>query len=151
MIEAASYLAGGDRTSRSYSAGATLPLSLAGGVSGQVIDPDGKTVLSLADTTRAQQIRLNKPGFYEVYTPQGDYVVAVNTDPRESDLAPIDSSVLDRWVAAIAGTSGSGNNVPRFAQADPLELWPALLFILALLLIGESLLGNASLTPRSAD
>lgn len=151
MIEAARYLAGGDRISRSYATGATLPLSLAGGVSGQVIDPDGNTILSLADTTRAQQIKLNKPGFYEVYTSQGDYVVAVNTDARESDLAPIDASVLERWVAAMAGAAAISNNATGGTHADPLELWPALLFILALLLIGESLLGNAYLAPRSAN
>ena len=81
--------------------------SAGGGTSGQVIDPDGSNILSLADTTRAQQIKLNKPGFYEVYTAQGNYVVAVNADSRESKLQAISDETLQRWVAAMGGQPGS--------------------------------------------
>ncbi|MDH3547431.1 MAG: BatA domain-containing protein, partial [Gammaproteobacteria bacterium] len=84
VVESARYLSGVGDTTKSFTTGDALPLSLIGGASGQVVDPQGNTVLSLVDTTREQQIRLEQPGFYEVYTPQGDYLVAVNTDPRES-------------------------------------------------------------------
>jgi len=151
IIEAARYLSGADRLSKAFTAGATLPLSMTGGTSGQVIDPDGNNVLSLADTTRAQQIKLNKPGFYEVYTAQGNYVVAVNTDSRESQLQAVSEETLHRWVAAMGGQTDGAALSPFEIEAEPIELWHVLLFILALVLVAESLLGNAYLTPRTTN
>jgi len=150
MIEAARYLSGAEQVTTAFSAGATLPLSLIGGVSGQVVDPDGRTVLSLADTTRAQLIELHKTGFYEVYTSQGDYVVAVNTDPRESELVPIAQETMQRWVSAMSGTVESGEALAFEQESEPFELWHGLLLILALVLIGESVLANAHLTLRTS-
>jgi hypothetical protein len=151
VIEAARYLSGADRLSRAFTAGATLPLSLTGGTSGQVIDPDGNNVLSLADTTRAQQIELDKPGFYEVYTAQGSYLVAVNADQRESRLQVVDDETLQRWVAAMGGQADGAAAASFEIEPEPIELWPVLLLILALVLIAESLLGNSYLTPRTTD
>jgi hypothetical protein len=150
MIEAARYLSGTEQVATAYNAGATLPLSLVGGVSGQVIDPDGQTVLSLAETTRAQGIELHKTGFYEVYTSQGDYVVAVNTDPRESLLKAIAPEMMQRWVAAMSGTAEPGDTPAFVQESDPFELWHVMLLILALVLIGESILANAHLTLRTS-
>lgn len=150
MIEAARYLSGIEQIATAFDAGATLPLSLVGGVSGQVVDPDGRTVLSLADTTRAQRIELHKTGFYEVYTSQGDYVVAVNTDPRESELAAIAPETMQRWVAAMSAAVEPGETLAFEQEAEPFELWHALLLILALVLIGESMLANTHLTLRTS-
>jgi hypothetical protein len=149
VIEAAKYLSGSEQIIRSLPAGATLPLSLVGGLSGQVIDPQSNTVLSLADTTRAQQIQLDQTGFYEVYTSQGDYIVAVNVDPRESQLAAMPAETLQRWGAAMSGPQDATATASVELEADPVELWHALLFILVLLLIAESLLGNWYLAPRT--
>jgi hypothetical protein len=151
MIEAARYLSGTEQVATAFEAGATLPLSLVGGVSGQVVDPDGQTVLSLADTTRAQRIELHKTGFYEVYTSQGDYVVAVNTDPRESELAAIAPETMQRWIAAMSAVAEPGETLAFEQEAEPFELWHALLLILALVLIGESVLANAHLTLRTSS
>ena len=148
VVEAARYLSGKDQLRQSFAAGATLPLSLAGGASGQVVDPDGRTVLSLADTTRAQQIQLDKTGFYEVYTSQGDYVVAVNVDPRESELTAIDGDTLQRWVEAMGSDFDTVMAAAIEQPVEPLELWHGLLFILMLVLIGESVLANQHLAPR---
>jgi hypothetical protein len=154
MIETARYLSGTEQVATAFEAGATLSLSLVGGVSGQVVDPDGRTVLSLADTTRAQRIELHKTGFYEVYTSQGDYVVAVNTDPRESEreseLAAIAPETMQRWVAAMSAAAEPGETLTFEQEAEPFELWHALLLILALVLIGESILANANLTLRTS-
>jgi len=150
VIEAARYLSGSDQVIRSLPAGSTLPLSLIGGLSGQVIDPQGKTVLSLADTTRAQQIQLDQTGFYEVYTSQGDYVVAVNVDPRESQLEPMPAETLQRWIDAMNGSNDAAATQPFERQAEPVELWHTLLFILVMVLIAESLLGNWYLAPRTS-
>lgn len=151
IVEAARYLSGTDRLSKAFVAGASLPLTMTGGTSGQVIDPDGRNVLSLADTTRAQQIKLNKPGFYEVYTAQGNYLIAVNADSRESKLQAVADETLQRWVAAMAGQP-DGNVASSYdIEPEPVGLWHALLLILALVLVAESLLGNVYLTPRTTN
>jgi len=147
MVEAAGYLSGINQISKTYTTGASLPLSLIGSASGQVVDPDGNTVLSLADTTRAQQIKLDKPGFYEVYTPEGSTLVAANIDPRESELGKISQELLDRWQDATASTDGIGGGQSAIVETAPLELWHWLLLMLAVVMIAESLLGNAYLAP----
>lgn len=150
IVEVARYLSGATDISRTFTAGASLPLTLVGGASGQVIDPDGETVLSLADTARAQQVYLDKIGFYEVYTSQGDYLVAVNVDPRESDLAVASPEVVNRWTTAMGGQSGPQVTATIAQDAKPVEFWHVLLLILALVLIGESVLGNWHLAPRTS-
>lgn len=146
ILGAGHYLSGGKRIARNYVAGASLPLALTGVASGQVIDPDGNTVLSLADTRREQQIKLNRPGFYEVYTPEGQTVVAVNLDPRESELRKISQDVLDRWQDATAGGSvTAASPAAGVAGDDIVELWRWLLLLLAIVVIGESALANLHL------
>ena len=148
VIEAARYLAGVNEIDRTYLAGSSLPLSVAGYSSGQVIDPDGNTLLTLADTTREQQVILDRPGFYEVYTPQGETVIAANVDPRESVLTRIDQAVLDRWQDAVAGQPATAAGPFRLEQERPLELWHWILLALALVVIAESIVGNMYLKPR---
>ncbi len=147
IIETAGYLSGINKISKTYTTGASLPLSLVGNTSGQVVDPDGNTVLSLADTTRAQQINLDKPGFYEVYTSQDNMLVAANIDPRESELTRISQEVLDRWQDATARLEGIVAGQPGTLESEPLELWHWLLFVLAMVVIAESMLGNTYLAP----
>ena len=147
VIEAAWYLSGINEISKTYTTGASLPLSLIGSASGQVVDPDGNTVLSLADTTRAQQINLDRPGFYEVYTPQDNMLVAANIDPLESELSTISQEVLDRWHDATARLDDIAAGQSCLVESEPLELWHWLLFILAVVIIVESILGNTYLAP----
>ena len=148
-VEAARYLSGVEQIDRSFAAGEALTLSIAGGASGQVIDPDGESTLSLADTTRAQRIPLHKTGFYEVYTSQGNYSVAVNPDRRESDMTPVDQETLLRWEDAMSGPAEAVQSSSAPQEADPVELWHALLFMLVLVLIAESILANVHLAPRT--
>lgn len=150
IIEAGRYLSGINEISRTYTAGAVLPLALTGASSGQVVDPDGETVLSLADTTREQQIRLNKTGIYEVYTPQGQTVIAANIDPLESDLRKVSQDVLDRWRDSTGGEAFNANRSLDASETETVELWQWILLVLALVVIGESVLGNLHLTPRRA-
>jgi hypothetical protein len=90
---------------------------------------------------------LDKPGFYEVYTPEGSTLVAANIDPRESELEKISQELLDRWQDATARTDTPGSSQSDIVQAEPLELWHWLLMLLAIVIIAESLLGNAYLAP----
>lgn len=153
IVESARYLSGARDISKSYIAGATLPLALVGSISGQVVDPLGNSVLSLADTTREQQIKLHKPGFYTVYTTQGELSVAVNVDPAESDLKTIPQNVLARWQDAAGNQDTATLTVSNETTAQEpraTELWHWLLLLMTLVIIAESVLGNTYLTPRRA-
>jgi len=151
MVDVAAYLAGSAEITRAFTAGDNLPLAVAGGTSGQVVDPDGNRILSLADTTRDQQIKLNKPGFYEVYTQQGQSVVAVNLDTRESGLTRLEPEVIERWTSATAGQADAAASVTSVVEERTLELWHWALLLLAVIVIGESIVGNMHLSPRRVE
>jgi hypothetical protein len=127
--------------------GSILPLG--GEVAGQVIDPQGKTVFSLSDSRRAQSVKLDQVGIYQVYTADQEALVAVNTDPRESDLAPMNSEVLARWRQAAATAPRATTDSGAATAAPPLELWRLLLPLLILAVLAESMLGNTYLRRGS--
>lgn len=150
IVETARYLSGINDIPKIYTSGAILPLALTGNTSGQVVDPDGNTILSLADTTREQQVKLQQPGFYEVFTPQGQTIVAANIDPLESDLRRLTQDVLDRWQDTTGGQE-QGDAVSFSAEeTKTVELWHWILLFLAIVAIAESVLGNSYLTARQA-
>jgi hypothetical protein len=150
IAEAAAYLADEAVLDRQQRVGASLVLKQTRGASGQVVDPTGRTVLKLADTRRTQDVRLDQTGFYEVYTPGREALVAVNTDPRESDLATMSPDALARWRDAVARREPAATASGTAAlHAPPLELWRGLLIVLALVVLAESLLGNRYLGLRA--
>ena len=148
IIETARYLSGAELIPDSYVTGANLPLLLIGSASGQVVDPDGREILSLADTARAQQIKLDKPGIYQVYTPQGETLVAANIDPRESRLAPMPDATLARWQDATNKQDNMTGSDNTMIESPPLELWRWLLLLFVLVIVGESILGNTYIATR---
>jgi hypothetical protein len=130
-------------------------LTRSGGASGQVYDPDGVSLLSLTDTTRAQEIALNKTGFYRVITPGGDVLVAVNPDRRESDLTMMDAQVLQNWQNVVAGTAGAGDAALAAGQdslaenTEEREIWRFFLLLLVIIVLAESYLGNQHLRVKT--
>ena len=71
-------------------------------------------------------------------------------DPRELQFDAIPSETLQRWTAAMSGPQDAAAALDIEQEAEPLELWPALLFILALVLLAESIIGNWHLAPRTS-
>jgi len=155
MAEAARYLSNENLLIREQVAESFLQLSRSGGASGQVYDPDGNSLLSLSDTTRAQDIALNKTGFYRVITPAGDVLVAVNPDRRESDLTVMDAQVLQNWQNVVAGTAGAGDAALAAGQetavenTEEQEIWRFFLILLVIIVLAESFLGNQHLRVRT--
>ena len=125
-----------------------LQLGQSGGASGQVYDPSGDSLLSLADTTQAQSIQLSETGYYRIVTLGRDILVAVNPDPRESDLSIMDAQALQNWETMVAGSTGNMELVNgvavNLAEEEPvaIEIWRVLLILLAVIVISESSLGN---------
>lgn len=156
MAEVAKYMSNEKLLVKQQVADSYLQLTQSGGSSGQVVDPDGETLLSLQDTTRNQDVRLNKRGYYQVFTPGGEVLVAVNADARESDLALMPAQTQQNWLNAVNGAAATAAD-PVAAPAaqtaaeapEEIEIWRIFLALLALAVLAESLLGNRYLNLKT--
>ncbi len=158
VAKAAQYLSNEKLLVKEQLADTFLQLAQTGGASGQVVDPDGVSLLSLQDTTVAQDVQLNKRGYYQVFTPGGEVLVAVNPDIRESDPAPMPPATLQNWQNVVAGTApvetATVTNSIVSAGDDTLEeveIWRFFLILLGLMVLAESLLGNRYLNIKTGS
>jgi hypothetical protein len=157
ISEVAQYLSNEKLLVKEQVADSFLQLTLTGGSSGQVVDPDGANLLSLEDTTRDQDVQLNKTGYYQVFTPAGEVLVAVNPDIRESDLTLMPVQTLQTWQNVVAGTAttDAGTSLSPATEvsgdADEVEIWRFFLILLALMVLAESLLGNRYLNLKTGS
>jgi hypothetical protein len=122
--------------------------------SAEVLDPDGKRVLSMQEAATAKNFLLATEGFYDVKTASGRRsLIAVHADRRESDLTPIPQETLDLWKGTGSGdtTSGGASNQPADAARKPWSLWPVLLLLLLGVAIAESVVANRYLRPPTQD
>ncbi len=143
IAEAARWLAGDDAAGVQQLTGALLQLPTAGGGAVQVVDPEGRELLSLSATRSARSLRLPRSGIYRLVTPARETLIAVNSDPRESDLLPIDEAALTGWrnaAAAAQAVAPEEGSVQAESGSLPLAQW--LLLLLALVVVAESLAGN---------
>jgi hypothetical protein len=117
----------------------------------EVLDPDGKRLLSLEEATTAKNFAVNKEGFFELKTASGRHtLLAVHADRRESDLSVIPEETLALWRATgsdqtAAGASGPGNERDK----KPWPLWPWLLLLLLVVAMAESLVADRHLRPAA--
>jgi len=146
--ETAHYLARLDNRPAIYTVGSFLELRAGREPSGaaiEVVDPSGKRAMTLAESTRAQNIQLNQEGFYEVRRPnRHNDLVAVNPDRRESDFAVIAPETLALWQntgqGARAQSTGGGE-----VERKPLDFWWYVMILVLGLAVAESLVGNRHL------
>ena len=129
-------------------AGEALPIS---GTSLQLFDADGQRVLSLNETVgmTGGVVQVSRPGVYTVRTPGRETLMAVNTDPRESDLRPMAGELLARWQDAANRTQRSqasedaSQALPASVeQVTGVPLAPWLLTFAIALLVAESVAAN---------
>ena len=91
----------------------------------EAVGPDGRRLLSLAESRTAQTLRLERAGFYQIKLANGhDMVIGVNPDRRESDLQPIAEDVQRLW----SGSAGSGVSQSEVVSSSgkkyrPVSLW----------------------------
>src|SRR5580704_2051874 len=117
----------------------------------EVLDPDGKRLLSLDEATTAKNFAVNKEGFFELKTASGRHtLLAAHADRRESDLQVIPQETLDLWRATGSdqtspGASGQGNEHDK----KPWPLWPWLLLLLLVVAMAESLVADRHLRPAA--
>jgi len=145
--QTAHYLGGLDSATSNFTAGSFVDLRTAKekGASVEVIGPDGKRALSLAESTKAQTIQLAGEGYYEVRRANGRRELeAVNPDRRESDFSLVPADVLKLWenTGQTALSSVGANGEPVKGRND---LWWYVMIAALGLAVAESLIGNRHL------
>jgi hypothetical protein len=114
----------------------------------EVLDPDGKRLLSLEEATTARNFAVTKEGFFELKTASGRHtLLAAHADRRESDLAVIPQETLDLWRATGGDQSTPGASGGESRDKKPWPLWPWLLLLLLMVAMAESLVADRYLRP----
>ena len=130
--------------------GAVLPLGVNGRNGAQVFDPTGKRVLALSDTAGQTRRLAERVGFYEVRGGGRSDWIAVNADPRESELARMPDTSIAQWnrlqTPAHATTSVQQANADAGPQLK--AIWPWLLLLAVTLAFVEPLVANSHLHVR---
>jgi len=121
------------------------------GAAAEVLDPDGKRVLSLEEAVKARNFAVDREGFFEIKTAGGRRsLVAAHADRRESDLSPIPQETLDLWKGTGSTDSPGPGCVGATDAADkPWGLWPYILLVLLGVAVAESVVANGYLRPSA--
>jgi hypothetical protein len=111
--------------------------------SAEIIDPEGHRPLSLSEARTILTFRLTKAGFYQVRYPNGrDAVIAVNPDPKESDLTPIPAEMLNLWVGSGDAAHRQEPASTAAVQYDSPTLWWYVMLFAFVVAVAEALLSS---------
>jgi hypothetical protein len=120
------------------------------GAAAEVLDPDGKRLLSLEQATSAKNFEVAREGFFELKAASGrQSLIAAHADRRESDLTVIPKETLELW-QATGVTDAGGQAAPGSADQERLKpwgLWPYLLLLLLGVAVVESVVADRYLRP----
>jgi hypothetical protein len=111
----------------------------------EVIDPDGRRPLPLAEAHSAQTFRLARAGFYKIrFANGGDTVIGVNPDRRESNLEPLAPDVLKLWSANSAGDPAQQSAASSAAQTKyrVVNLWWYIMLLALIVALAETALAS---------
>ncbi len=149
VAEATAWLAGARFDAASATVGAPLDASSLRRGGGQVFDPRGERTAMLTGDEQSLRFVPELAGFYEVRGGGRSDFIAVNADPRESMLAPLDVDARERWLA-LQRPPGDGN--PTVAGGSGTErlipIWFWLLLVAVALAFVEPLVANYHLSVR---
>ncbi len=148
MAGIANHLLGGAGFTSEADLGSTLAVRALGLSGGQIFDPRGEAALGLG--AGSDDVLLDQVGFYEVVGGGTTEVVAVNFDPRESDLTAIDAATLERWrgLGIRPGEAATPVAVTAAGETVPTSWGPWLVLLLLVLVVVESAVGNWHLRIR---
>ncbi len=111
----------------------------------EVIDPAGRRALDLKAAVSNPEVILASRGFYDVRRAGNSELVAVNPDPRESDLRPMDDDTLALWKSTGEVEAGKAAATAGATKVAPRDLWRIVLIVVLLVAVIESVLGNLHL------
>jgi len=147
MAGIANHLLGGAGFTSEADLGSTLAVRALGFSGGQIFDPRGEAALGLG--AGSDDVVLDQVGFYEVVGGGTTELVAVNFDPRESDLAPIDAATVERWRGlGVRAADQAQTTVIAAEETSPSTLGPLFVLLLLMLVVVESAVGNWHLRIR---
>jgi hypothetical protein len=117
-----------------------------------VIGPDGKRPLSLKEAAAAESFQLSRAGFYQIRFANGrDALIAVNPDPRESDLEAIPEDTLKLWSGSAGAADAAGTETGAEATNNVSNLWWWVMLLLMITAVAESIVASQYLgTQREA-
>ena len=106
----------------------------------EAIGPDGRRLLSLAESRTAQTLRLDRTGFYQIKLANGqNMIIGVNPDRRESDLAPIADDVQRLWSGSAGTGAAQTETVSSTDQKTrPVSLWWYVMLLAFLTALAET-------------
>jgi len=117
----------------------------------EILDPDGRRPLSLAEARTAQTFRLERAGFYQIRFANGrDTVIGVNPDRRESDLAPLPKDILALWSGNAAGgeTPSASASMPREEKNTNFSLWWYVMLLALAVAIAQSAAASGTMSSQ---
>lgn len=142
--QSALYLSGGESAPAQYPVDSFVDLK-----GGEIIGPDGKRALSLADAGKTPSFKLSKEGFWEVRRPNGQHeLIAVHADRRESELETVPKETLALWQST--GKAGPEGGVAD-AGEKPFSLWWYVLITLLVAAVVESIFAGKYLNAEQAE
>jgi hypothetical protein len=152
VAEATAWLAGARFDAASATVGMTLDASSVRRGGGQVFDPQGERSTMLGGSGEEQGLRWapELAGFYEVRGGGRSDYIAVNTDARESLLAPLDAGARESWLAmqrTVQEAAAAGGTVAS-ATERLVPIWFWLLLAAVALAFLEPLVANYHLSVR---
>jgi hypothetical protein len=150
----ARYLSGSEGIGGSKQVDAYVPLRNATAqtsVGVEIVGPDGRRALSLAEAAAAQSFQLTKAGFYQVRFANGkDAFIGVNPDRRESDLQPIADDLLQLW--------GKGSASPQPAAVGYVQqkntahsIWWYVMLLVLVAAVAESIVASCYLGTQREE
>lgn len=109
----------------------------------EVVDPQGRRPLSLSEARSIQSFRLSQAGFYQVRFANGrDAVFGVNSDRRESNLAPISPEMQSLWIGGKDGKRGAETNTASSPNYQNLDLWWYVMLLALTVAVAETFLSS---------
>jgi hypothetical protein len=143
VAEATAWLAGARFDAASASVGMALDTAVLRRGGGQVFDPRGERISMLGGDEQGQRWVPELAGFYEIRGGGRSDFVAVNTEPRESLLTPLDAAGRERWVALQRPAGETGQAAGSTSASERfLPVWFWLLLAAAALAFAEPLVAN---------
>lgn len=122
------------------------------GASVEIVGPDGRRPLSLQEEAAAQSFQLTHAGFYQMRFANGrDALVAVNPDPRESQLDLIPDDVLKLWSGSPANTSATEPASAQESKKGTYSLWWWIMLMILIAAVAESVLASRYLGTQREE
>ena len=153
--QTARYLAGSERRGGARPVDAYLDLrnSKGQGRGVEVTDPDGKRPLTLGEAATAQSFQLTEAGYYQLRLANGTQdEIAVNSDPKESNLDVIPADLLAMWQgnASDASQQSAGAN-PAASKKTAESFWWYVMLLLFLCAVAESAVASRYLDTQREE